>query len=75
MNTTSPVQLGRFKEPEVKSGKMTEGHGVPEKVFLQCSLVVVQGVFLLFEVLLDETSPVVVEVFKDKGLFQGGLQG
>jgi hypothetical protein len=26
-------------------------------------------------VLLDETSPVVVEVFKDKGLFQGGLQG
>lgn len=54
---------------------MTEGHGVPEKVFLQGSLVVVQGVFLLFEVLLDETSPVVVEVFKDKGLFQGGLQG
>ena len=44
---------------------MTEGHGVPEKVFLQCSLVIVQGVFLLFEVLLDETSPVVVEVFKD----------
>jgi len=52
---------------------MTEGHSVSEKVFLQCPLVVVESVLLLFEMLLDETSPVVVEVLKDKSLFERGL--
>ena len=73
MNTTSPVQLCRFEEPQVISCEMTEGHSVSEKVFLQCPLVVVESVLLLFEMLLDETSPVVVEVLKDKSLFERGL--
>jgi hypothetical protein len=52
---------------------MTEGHGVSEKIFLQCPLVVVESVFFLFEMLLNETSPVVVEVLKYKSLLQRGL--
>jgi hypothetical protein len=52
---------------------MTKGHGVSEKVFFQGSLVVVKSVLLLFQVLLNETSPVVVEVLKDKSLVQWGL--
>ncbi len=52
---------------------MTEGHSVPEEVLLQRALVVVQCIFLLFEVLLDKASPVVIEVLKDKSLFQRGL--
>jgi len=52
---------------------MTEGHGVSEKVFFQGSLVVVKSVLFFFQVLLNETSPVVVEVLKDKSLVQWGL--
>lgn len=73
MNTTTPVQLSRFKEPQVISGEMTKGHGVSEKVFFQGSLVVVKSVLFFFQVLLNETSPVVVEVLKDKSLVQWGL--
>ena len=47
---------------------MTERHGVSEKVFFQGSLVVVKSVLLLFQVLFDKSSPVVVEVLKDKSL-------
>jgi hypothetical protein len=52
---------------------MTEGHGVSKKVFFQGSLVVVKSVLLFFQVLLNETSPVVIEVLKDKSLVQRGL--
>ena len=73
MNSTSPVQLCWFEEPEVKTSKMAEWHSVPKKVFLQCSLMIVQGILLFFEVLLNETSPVVIEMLKDKSFFQWGL--
>jgi hypothetical protein len=52
---------------------MAEWHSVPKKVFLQCSLMIVQGILLFFEVLLNETSPVVIEMLKDKSFFQWGL--
>lgn len=50
---------------------MTEGHRVPEEVLFQCTLLIVQRIFLLLEVLLDKPLSVVIEVFEYEGLVQG----
>lgn len=75
MNPAASVQLSRLKEPQVKSGKMTERHGVPKEILFQRTFLIVQSIFFFFEVLFDETSPVVIEVFEYEGLVQRRLQG
>jgi hypothetical protein len=48
---------------------MAEGHGVPEQILLECPTLLVEGLLLLFDVLLDESTPVVIKVLEYKGIF------
>ena len=66
MDAAATVKLGRLEEPEVVASKVAEGHGVAEEVLLECALVLCLA--LLFEMLLNEPAPVVVEVLEYKRL-------
>ena len=68
VNPTSAVKLGGLQQPQVETGEVTERHRVPKEVLFQCPLLLVECLFLLFNMLFDEASPVVVEVLENKGL-------
>ena len=69
MDSSPSVQLRRLQQPEVEPSKVTERHAVPEKVLLQCSLLLIKCLFLLFDMLLYQAAAVVVEVLEDESIF------
>lgn len=71
VDAAATVELRGLEEPKVEAGEVTEGHRVSEEVLLQCTLLIVQRIFLLLEVLLDKALSVVIEVFEYEGLVQG----
>ena len=71
MDAAATVELRGLEKPEVEASEVTEGHRVSEEVLLQCTLLIVQRIFLLLEVLLDKALSVVIEVFEYEGLVQG----
>ena len=68
MNTSSTVQFGWLQKPQVETCEVAKGHRVPEKVLLQCTLLLVKCLFFLLNMLFDQTLPVVVEMFEYKCL-------
>jgi len=71
MDASPTVELGWLQQPQVVPCVMAEGHRVLEDVLLQGLTSQVLGLFLLFDVLLDQATLVVVEVLEDKLLVQG----
>jgi hypothetical protein len=69
MNATSSVQFRRLQQPEIETGEVTKRHRVAEVVFLK-KLALLLSLFFLLQVLLDQSSPIVVEMLKDKCLVQ-----
>jgi len=47
---------------------MAEGHRIPEQILLECPTLLVECLLLLLDVLLDESSPVVIKVLEYEGL-------
>ena len=68
MNTTATVQFCGLQQPQVKPSEVTERHGVPKEVLLQCALLFIQGFLFFFDVLLDKPATIVVEMFENKCL-------
>jgi hypothetical protein len=71
VDSSPSVQLRRLQQPQVESSEVTERHAVPEEVLLQCPLLLIKSLFLLFDVLLYQASAVVVEVLEDESLLVG----
>lgn len=71
MDSSPSVQLCRLQQPEVEPSEVTERHAVPEEVLLQCTLLLIKCLFLLFDVLLYQAAAVVVEVLEDESLLVG----
>lgn len=71
VDSSPSVQLCRLQQPEVEPSEVTEWHAVPEEVLLQCTLLLIKCLFLLFDVLLYQAAAVVVEVLEDESLLVG----
>lgn len=67
MNTSTSVQLSRFKEPQIETSKVTEGHSVPEEVLFECSFLIIESVLLFFEMLFNKPFSIIVEMLKNEG--------
>ena len=69
MDAAATVELGWLQEPQVEAGEVTERHGIPEEILFQYSLLLIKSFLLFFDMLLDQSSTVIIEMLKDKCFF------